>query len=606
MSVMRERFASAPERLAHMPTLIQSRITAPDGYSVADLWEETVDKRGDAGCLVYVGDDSWPEQQLSFNHVDGLANQVAHWALLHGLQKGDSVALFFENRPEFVAIWLGFSKIGVVTAWINNAIKGQPLVHSIAVAAAKMLLFGSELAEAVRAVSGDLVKAGVQQLSVSGSVDFCKCLDEGLQSIQQDRPPRTHRKGVKYTDTMCYIYTSGTTGLPKASIISHARWIGVGSGGLLTLTPDDIVYGSGMPLYHSAAGMIGIGWMVVVGCRYIIRRKFSARAWVDDVKKYKATATQYIGELARYVLAVPEARDDGSTSLRVAVGNGMRPEYWDKFQLRFGIDVIIEFYGATEGTAGFNNTLWLDDLQKGDRTGYGAVGKPEDPNIVFCKFDVDQDELIRGSDGFCSRVAVDEPGEMLVKVTPGTQFAGYTNKDATQKKLITDVFEKGDMYTRTGDLLKADAQGFVYFVDRIGDTFRWKGENVSTAEVATELARYPGVDEVNVYGVQIPNSTDGRAGCVALVMPDTSEENLDRFYKHASSSLPSYSVPVFLRVLPQMQITGTFKHQKVQLRNEGIDLEKIAPDPLFVLENGKYRRVDQAMYQRVIGLQARL
>jgi fatty-acyl-CoA synthase len=287
-----------------------------------------------------------------------------------------------------------------------------------------------------------------------------------------------------------------------------------------------------------------------------------------------------------------------------ATGNGLRPEYWDRFQLRYGIDCVQEFYGSTEGTLGFTNRQFLEDLQAGKRVGYGAVGRLRDPRMIICKFDVEAEQLLRGADGLCRQAAVDEAGELLVRITSTTRFAGYTDPSATEKKLACDVLEKGDRYFRTGDLLRVDAERFVYFVDRIGDTFRWKGENVSTAEVASELAKLPGIEDVNVYGVQIPN-TDGRAGCCAMVMADTSSDALARFHQHATASLPAYAVPLFLRVLPRMQTTETFKHQKVQLRNEGIDPSKIE-DSLYFLDEGKYQLLDDAAYQRLTQPSSRL
>merc|ERR1711920_404108 len=246
-------------------------------------------------------------------------------------------------------------------------------------------------------------------------------------------------------------------------------------------------------------------------------------------------------------------------------------------------------------------------MGKGDRSGYGSVGKLTDPNVVFCRYNVEADELVRTADGFCVAVGVNEPGEMLVKLTWATQFRGYSDKAASDKKVLANVFEKGDQYFRSGDLMKVDQDGWIYFVDRIGDTFRWKGENVSTAEVATELSKFSGVSEVNVYGVSIPNNEDGRAGMSAMLMPDVSEANLAAFHRHASSVLPAYAVPLFLRILPEMQITGTFKHQKVQLRAEGIDPAKVG-DPIYFLENGVYKLMDVAAYQHITagGPRARL
>ena len=587
--------------------MIQARKNA-ETYSIAEQWEETVAKKKDKICFHYLGDpeNNFPPRALTFNNVDAIANQVAHWALEQGLKKGDTVALFFENRPEFVALWLGFAKLGIITAWINNTIKLAPLVHSISVSQAKMVIFGAELTNVVKDVARDLTMNGIEQIIMSGTCNFCRSIDGELFVQPTTTFSNTYRKGVKYTDTMCYIYTSGTTGLPKASIIQHLKYCNIGIGGQALFSDTDVGYGGGMPLYHSAAGMIGIGYVVCAGLTYVIRKKFSAKNWLSDIRKYKVTIGQYIGELARYILSIPEEANDDENTLRFMIGNGLRPEYWDTFQIRFGVDIIVEFYGSTEGTGGFQNYIFLDNLKKGNYDGYGSVGQLTNENIMFLKYDVEKDELIRDSNGYCIKADVNEPGEMVVKVIKGeTEFVGYTNKEATKKKLLENVFEAGDMFTRTGDLMKVDEKNWVYFVDRIGDTFRWKGENVSTAEVATELAKFPNVDEVNVYGVQIPNNEDGRAGCCAMIMPDTSAENLQRFFTHASSSLPSYSVPVFLRILPQMQITGTFKHQKVQMRNDGIDPVKVS-DQIYYLEKGVYKLMDMAAYQKITSVGARL
>ena len=354
-----------------------------------------------------------------------------------------------------------------------------------------------------------------------------------------------------------------------------------------------------MPLYHSAAGMIGLSIMICIGAVYIVRSKFSASRWLADVRNYSATCAQYIGELARYLLNTPPSSGDAESGLRICFGNGLRPEYWDRFQLRFGIKAILEFYSATEGTGGFDNIIFLDNLKNGDRTGYGSVGKNKDPEkIAFVKYDVAMDELVRDPAGYCIRAVVDEPGEMLVRIAQGTEFLGYTDDSATAKKILRNVFEAGDAFTRTGDLLKVDRDGWVYFVDRIGDTFRWKGENVSTAEVASELSRFEGVEEVTVYGVHVPNCDDGRAGMCALVISDgrvaSHSESLTRFLdqllQHAKARLPAYAVPLYLRLLSTIDSTGTFKHQKMRLRNEGIDVDKVN-DPIYQLVGSAYVRM---------------
>ena len=301
--------------------------------SIADLWEGSVATHSQNRCLIHAGDDLFPERTLSFAQVDSAANQVAHWALAQGLRKGDTVALFMENRPEFVVTWLGLAKVGIITAWLNNTIMGQPLVHSVSISSAKLLVFGVELQDVVAHVHSDLVRAGIESVVMSGTAPFCRTLDGSL-AVQPPTSPGTHqRSGIKTTDTMCYIYTSGTTGLPKAAVISHRKYMGTGAMGKALLKPADVLYGSGMPLYHSAAGMIGIGCMIASGCSFLIRRKFSASAWRSDLNEYGVTSCQYIGELARYILALPERPDDKDNKLRLCVGNGLRPEYWKDFQV---------------------------------------------------------------------------------------------------------------------------------------------------------------------------------------------------------------------------------------------------------------------------------
>lgn len=572
-----------------------------DQFTVADQWSAVCKAHSTKTCFIHAAEDEHsPARQLTFLEVDALANQLASWSSKRGIAKGDCAALFMENRPEFVSTWMGLAKLGAVSAWINNTIKLQPLVHSIKVSSAKALFFGAELSDVVKAVHNDLTKLGIDSFCLGGMPGWCLGIDTELAAQPNQPPPASSRDGVLFRDNMCYIYTSGTTGLPKAAVIYHQTYVNVGFGfadAVMAMAPG-VIYGSGMPLYHSAAGMVGIACMLACGNTYVIRRRFSASTWLSDIRRYGVTSAQYIGELARYVLATTEQADDGKNSLKLCFGNGLRPEYWEQFQVRFGVDAILEFYGATEAPGGFNNVTLLAKIHQGDKSGVGSVGKLADERFQFVRYDVDADEYVRGSDGFCIPVAPGEPGELLIRNTSDNPFRGYTDEGASNKKLVRDVFQKGDVYFRSGDLLRFDKDGWVYFVDRIGDTFRWKGENVSTAEVATELATFEGVDEVNVYGVQIPNNEDGRAGMCSLVMESPTAERLTAFYKHATANLPSYAVPLFLRLQQQMQITGTFKHQKVQLRNEGFDPSKVK-DPLYYLEGGTYRKLDMAAYSKI-------
>jgi len=315
----------------------------------------------------------------------------------------------------------------------------------------------------------------------------------------------------------------------------------------------------------------------------VLRKKFSARIFMEDCKNHKVTVVQYIGELCRYLLQTPKGNFDQVHKIRVAVGNGLRPEIWDEFQTRFNIPEIGEFYGATEGNGALFNYCTTKEAQgKCGRMGW-LLRKISGVKIV--KFDVDNEVIIRGPDGYAIECDFDEPGELLMPIKPSdpsTAFAGYEDKSATEKKIARDVFVKGDMYFRTGDLLSLDDGGYFSFRDRIGDTFRWKGENCSTTEVTEIVSTYPGIEDSNVYGVIIPNNQDGRAPMAAITPKDGDIKNIDfkKLAEHVKKNLPSYAVPLFLRITPQIEVTATLKHQKVELRKQGIDLTQVK-DPIY-------------------------
>jgi len=381
--------------------------------------------------------------------------------------------------------------------------------------------------------------------------------------------------------------------MPKAAVISHLRMVIAATGfySMFRLREDDVVY-TVLPLYHSAGGMIGAGMCTVQGITMVLRDKFSATRFWTDVTEHKATVMQYIGELCRYLLLAKPSPAEKTHGLRIAIGNGLRPDIWADFQTRFNIPEVGEFYGATEGNVLLSNHCTAPD----SRGAVGVMGLMRLTKMnVIVKFNDDTEEVVRGPDGFCILCGPGEAGEMIGLINendPTRRFQGYHgNQKATQNKIIHDVFKKGDSYFRTGDLLKMDAGGYVSFVDRIGDTFRWKGENVATTEVAEVVSLFEGIAEANVYGVQVPGK-DGRAGMAALTLKEGylppsapgagTHFDVHGLAKHCTKNLPSYAVPVFLRFLPEVPITGTFKHQKVQLRKEGAD-PSVIPDPLFFL-----------------------
>jgi len=328
----------------------------------------------------------------------------------------------------------------------------------------------------------------------------------------------------------------------------------------------------------------------------------------QDCAKHNVTVVQYIGELCRYLLATPASEWDKKHKVRIAIGNGLRPEIWDAFQTRFNIPEIGEFYGATEGNMALLNHCRSKDAQGAcGRQGwvYRKIAKNR-----FARFDVENETVVRGPDGFCQDCDFGEPGELLFPIIdsdPSTTFAGYEDPKATAKKIIRDAFVKGDKYFMTGDLLSIDTKGFIRFVDRIGDTFRWKGENCSTTEVTEVLSGFPGIQEPNVYGVLIPNNQDGRAPMAAITPVDGNLANIDmvKLVSYLKKQLPPYAVPMFLRIMPQMEVTATMKQTKGTLRTEGIDISKVN-DPLYYLDGDKFVPLTKEMYAKLTTPGARL
>jgi fatty-acyl-CoA synthase len=418
-------------------------------------------------------------------------------------------------------------------------------------------------------------------------------LDAELATRSPDPIDREVRRGLKAADKLFYIYTSGTTGLPKAANVSHLRacLMGGGAAGAQELGPEDRVYVT-LPLYHSAGGVMAAGSALLSGGVLVLARKFSASRFWSDCRENEVTSFQYIGELCRYLLHTPEHPDEQRHRVRICIGNGLRPEIWEAFQERFNIPKIIEFYGATEGNVALMN---LDGK-------VGAIGRlprliRAAMGVALIRYDVAKDEHVRGPDGFCVPCKPGEVGEAIGRITGVSRFEGYSNPEATEKKILRNVFKTGDAYFRTGDLMRLDADDYFYFVDRIGDTFRWKGENVSTNEVAEVLSVCPGVKEANVYGVTVPDQ-DGRAGMAALVVNEGFDPTA--LAERCGRELPGYARPLFLRLLPQIEITGTFKHRKVELVKEGFDPAAIS-DPLYFLDGERgYVPLDAELHGRIV------
>jgi fatty-acyl-CoA synthase len=534
------------------------------------------------------------DEVMSYRALDARANVYARWALGQGLKRGDCVALLMENKPDFLCCWLGLFKAGLCVALINTNQRGQALAHSIEIAGAKQVIVGIELASALR----DAESAFTAPLSrwVQGGVfDGMTDLDHALAMLPATSVGREPRKDVRAKDRAFFIYTSGTTGLPKAANFSHVRMLFMMAGFVGALNPkaSDRIYNP-LPLYHATGGVCAVGLAFFTGGAVILKRKFSVGDFWQDIHKYDATMFAYIGELCRWLLNAPPAAHERDHHVRAITGNGLRPEIWQRFQERFAIPRIVEFYGATEGNVSMLNY---------DGT-VGSVGRV--PGYIewllparVVRFDVELEMPVRGPDGLCIECGPDEAGEALGRISKraGRDFEGYTKASDTQKKILHDVFKKGDAWFRTGDLMRRDQHGYFYFVDRIGDTFRWKGENVATSEVAEALTTVPGIREVNVYGVTVPGA-DGRAGMAALVVDGTFD--VTGLAKRLEGHLSPFARPCFLRLQPEIEVTGTFKQRKVELVAEGFDPGKIA-DPLYWYDPAtrRYEKLTAAIYDDI-------
>jgi acyl-CoA synthetase (AMP-forming)/AMP-acid ligase II len=536
--------------------------------------------------------------------------RYGHWLKTHlGVEKGEIVALDFQNTDHFVFLWLALWEIGAKPAFINYNLTSKALIHCVKRANTRLMLIDPNVA--------DNISSDVR--SELPNVQFT-VFDPALakQALHSDpvRYPDSLRDDQTLEDMALLIYTSGTTGLPKAAVVSWAkvfitgaftsRWIG-------TKTSD--IYYISMPLYHSTATLMGFGHVLAAGATLALGRKFSTSQFWNEVRKHNATIIMYVGETCRYLLSAPPSPLDRQHNVRIAFGNGLRPDVWNRFKDRFGVPTIAEFYGATEGSF----ATW--NLSRNDFT-VGAIGRNGwlyslalSRSVVLVEVDMETDEPLRDpKSGFCKRVKPGEPGELLFALPPDQvekRFQGYYgDKSATNKKVMRDVFKKGDAWFRTGDMVRWDSEGRVYFTDRIGDTFRWKSENVSTAEVAHILGSHPAVHEANVYGVQLPHH-EGRAGCAAVVFAEgqkVDEETLKGIAAHVSKNLPKYALPLFLRVIDgtAMQTTGTNKQQKHNFRNDGVDPERTGSDAVYWLRNGMYVRFTPREWTELNGGRVRL
>ena len=565
---------------------------------LCDDLEEAVDKFGDAVALQ---DET---RSLTYRQFEALANRYANWARSRNLKRSDVIALVMHNRVEYVAAWYGFSKVGVATALINNNLTGQALAHCLTISNAFNVVTDEDCWQAVEEARPHIDRGlmlWVHGLKDEDETNERRDLDNAVRSASSVRPDRALRSGLTNRDTVMFIYTSGTTGLPKAARIPNSRartYMRAFAGGV-NATPKDILFNC-LPLYHSTGGLCGTGAMLLNGGKMIIRRRFSATNFWPDVKATGATHFVYIGELCRYLVNSPATDHDRDHKMKTAFGNGLRADVWPEFQSRFGIDKIMEFYGSTEG----NVSLFNFDGKA------GAIGRVPSwlkgqININLINLDAETGEPVRGADGLCRQVPVGETGEAVGMIAADIRhdFTGYADKKASEAKILHDVFKRGDRWFRTGDLMRQDRDGYFYFMDRLGDTYRWKGENVSTAEVEERLIEAPGIQEAIVYGVTVPGQ-DGRAGMAALVVEG--KFDAQGFASHVDAQLPSYARPCFVRLLKSASTTGTFKYRKADLVKDGFDPEQVEGSVYMRGAKGAYRKMTSENYEAILKGEIRL
>ncbi|KAF1386850.1 hypothetical protein PFLUV_G00099140 [Perca fluviatilis] len=543
-------------------------------YSILDRFLEVVKAQPHKPFILFNG------ETFTYQDADELSNKAARVFLHNGLVKeGDTVALFLRNEPMFLWLWLGLVKIGCNAAFLNYNIRSKSLFHCFSRSGAKTLVAAEELHNAVEELLPSLLE---QQVTVFILADRCRTANmesfKDKMSQASSKPLSNDlRSHLTLQSPAAYIYTSGTTGLPKAAIISHAKlWTLACSMSMAGVTSQDVLFIS-LPLYHTT-GFLGFISVIERGNTLALRSKFSASQFWDDCRKYNVTVIMFIGEMMRYLCNTPKKPNDQSHKVRLAIGSGLRADVWRYFISRFGNVQIKEFYGATEG-----NFSLLNYTGK-----IGAVGRDTFLNkwvfpYAVIKFDAEKGTPLRDSSGLCIEAAKGEPGLLVSEISTRAPFAGYVRDlQQNEKKRLHDVFKKGDLYFNTGDLLCIDEDNFIYFKDRVGDTFRWKGENVATTEVADIITLLDCIKEANVYGVEVPGQ-EGRAGMATVTLSETQRFDPADVFKHVVSFLPAYARPCFLRIQSSLDVTSTFKHMKVKLAEEGFNPNQIT-DPLYFLD----------------------
>ena len=560
-----------------IPVLRYQWPQADENASLSHSFQESTNKFGERP-FVYFEEETW-----TYSEANKAANSFARYLSSNGVKHGDKVVLFMENRPYYAISLLALNKIGAIGVLINTSLTGDPLIHCINSSNSVKCIVGAERAQPLQEV--------LEDINISNKDDFLWVEDTNEYALPEwainlkanldfdDNENLDQTNQVTAKDVACYIFTSGTTGVPKAAILPNAKLVAAATNITMAgyrINHEDCMYNC-LPLYHSTGLMLGLCAAINVGAASFIKRKFSASSFWQEANEFNTTAFVYIGELCRYLINKEPSEAELNNPIVSMVGNGLRPDVWDTFKERFDIDRIIEIYGASEG-----NALFMNLFNKNKTIGMTSA------EVALLEYDVAEDEILKNDEGFCKKITNHDPGLLIVEIGPNAVFNGYTDKEASEKKILRDVFKVGDAWFNTGDLIKTVDVGFAFgkehyqFVDRVGDTFRWRSENVSTNEVGEILNGYKDVNMANVYGVKVPGC-EGRAGMAAFSLEDFEGFNWLEFSEYVENNLPKYARPIFIRIIQEMDTTGTFKLKKNELRDDAFNINKVE-DKVFCLK----------------------
>ena len=546
--------------------------------SLLNFFDNNVKKRPNDIAFIFEGDE------ITWKEANEQTNKYAGFLKSQNINKGDCFAILMDNSPDFLMLLLASFRVGSLAALINTTVSGEGLKHVIGISDVKLITAGASHLEKLSSALGD---SDLKNIPIFGMEDNEKIPDqvEDIKKLSKQFSTFIPYQPIM-KDVAAYIFTSGTTGLPKAALVDHAKLVkGSFAGHFLcfNFNKNDRLYMT-LPLYHSTGLILGWAASLRSGCPNVIKSKFSASDFWNDVKKYNVNKFIYVGELCRYLMNLPPSEGDKDNPITQISGNGLRPDIWESFQKRFNINKIVEIYGATEAVGMTINSFGRS----------GMIGrKRSDSTIIHCN--KDDGSPILSDKGFCTKVSEGETGLYIQKISSSAKFQGYLDAQASNKKILQNVFKTGDQYFNTGDLITLHDNNWLSFADRVGDTYRWKSENVSTMEVAAILNNASGVMDCNVYGVQV-DSAEGKAGMAAMNVSD--EFSFISFIEHVNKNLNTFQKPYFLRLTKEMQTTGTFKHQKEDLKKQGFN-PSLIKDKLYFLQKDNYVEIDQSLYNRI-------